>query len=121
MRNRIDDHNGKNGAMPKEADKPSPTKIPATQADWLASHLHEARLKITTIRAELIERTKQLISKDQRILQLENRILQLESANVDEENKELRAAHGLSLGRTLHRDDATGDVYWLDDDHKSSQ
>lgn len=101
----------------KSADKPVPpkTRTPATQADFLAAQLHEARTKLASARAELLDKAKLLLQKDQLLLQREQRILQLESAIVDEEYKKLRDTHGLALGRTIHRDDATGEVYWFGD------
>ena len=32
---------------------------------------------------------------------------------VDEQNKILREEHGLKFDKTIHKDDVTGEVYWL--------
>jgi hypothetical protein len=98
--------------MPEEA--PTEKRIPATEADYLAAQLHEARSKLLELRGESLQKSKLLAQKDQIIIQREETILALEGKLLDIDQQKLRESHGLEFGRTLKRDDETGDVYWLE-------
>lgn len=95
--------------------KPQQVKHPATEANYLAAQIHELRVKIMNQRNELIEKAKSILQRDQIILQKDQVIAKMETAAAEEDNKQLRAEHGLAPGRTLHKDDVTGEVYWLGD------
>jgi hypothetical protein len=95
-------------------DTTEPKRMPATEAAYLAAELHEAKRRLLVMRNEVLGKAKQLVQKDQIILQREQTILQLETKIIEQENKLLRAAHGLDFGRTIHKDDVTGEVYYLE-------
>lgn len=94
------------------------TKTPATLAAYLACALHEERGKHAVTRSEIIELKRAMLKKDQAILERDQKILGLELAAVEQDNEKLRETHGISFGRTIHKDDETGEVYWLDSPQK---
>lgn len=104
---------GQSLPTPQPQPQSDQVRTPAGQEDWLAAQLHEARIKATNLRAELIEKTKQLLQRDQLLFVKEQQIHKLETVAMEAENKQLREAHGLALGRTIHKDDVTGEIYWM--------
>ena len=112
--NRLKGINGADGAEAAPL-----RRVPASEADWLAGQLHEARANNCDLRNTLLQRDKSIIEKDQAIITLRQRLLKLTADNlnksndeVNKSNAELREKHGLVIGRTLRRDDVTGEVYW---------
>lgn len=91
-------------------------RTPATKADYLAAQLHEAQGKLLDLRNEILGMRQQALQKDQVILQREQQILALEAREIERNKKRLRDEHGLAVGRTLEKDDETGEVFWLEPD-----
>lgn len=94
-------------------------RLPATEADWLAGQLHEARANNCELRTELFDKELRLIEKDQKIIELRKELQTMRADRINKatqeigtKNAELREKHGLLVGRTLRRDDDTGEVYW---------
>lgn len=94
-------------------------RIPATEATYLAAQLHEVRSKLVNMRQVVIQKDQQLLQKENELLKKSAIILQLESKVVDEENRKLREEHGLKFDKTIHKDDETGEVYWLAQEKKA--
>lgn len=107
-----DDKIGGNSGDPPEAEEPE--RIPATQADLLAVQLHQAREDKNTLRQQLLANQKQLVGLQTQVGALNQRILQLEMLADDKANTDLRKEHEFELGRSIHKDDETGDIYWLE-------
>lgn len=95
-------------------DKPEQKKTPASVADYLAAQLHEAQGNIVDLRSNSISLRQALLQKDQIILNLEKKIFALEAQEVEKLKIQLREDHGLTFGRTLKKDDETGEVFWLE-------
>jgi hypothetical protein len=87
------------------ADSSGPERIAATNEDYLAVQLHQARADCNDLR-------KALVAEKETNLKLRAAVAKLEIAAVERDNTELRKQHGLEMGRTIHRDDATGEVWW---------
>ena len=90
-----------------QADVMTPKRELASIADFHAAQLHEAKGQIMELRAENLKLRQLLLQKEQVILNLERETSEKEKA-------QLRKDHGLALGRALHRDDKTGEVYWVE-------
>jgi hypothetical protein len=95
-------------------EKPEQKKIPASVADYLAAQLHEAQGNIVDLRSNSISLRQALLQKDQIILNLEKKIFAMEAQEVEKLKIQLREDHGLTFGRTLKKDDETGEVFWLE-------
>jgi hypothetical protein len=67
--------------------------------------LHQARLEIVNLRNRLGEQLKTVAA-----LQAENFALQ--GKLIEHDNAQLRSQFGLETGRTIHRDDDTGEIWW---------
>jgi len=127
--NRVKGHLPKvNGARTSMEKKPGTKKVPASEAEYLAVSLHEARANLIEARATSFTKDKALLGKDDEIMVLRQELLksQKECHNLrikvaainekvlQEKNAELRETHGLAEGRTIHKDDVTGEVFWLE-------
>lgn len=126
MRNRMNDNNEGdlnkvNGAVPQEGND-QPERIPANEQTWTAVQVHELRAENIDLQTKLLGKEQAIIEKDQMILQLRQQLLNEQNLRLrderkkaDEINAKLREEHNITLGRTLHKDDKTGEVYWLVD------
>jgi len=92
----------------------------ATVADYLAAQLHEAQGNIMDLRTQAMSFRQVLLQKDQVILNLEKKILQLESREVEKLKEQLRDDHGLTFGRTMEKNDETGEIFWVDTEEATS-
>jgi hypothetical protein len=76
--------------------------------------LHQAREDKNALRAQLLENQKQIVGLQTQIGVLKQQVLSLEIAADSDANERLRKDHSFQLGRVIHRDDATGEVCWLE-------
>ena len=127
MRNRINTNGndgdlGKiNGATPVPAET-TQERIPAAEGTWEAVQIHELRAENCDLQAKVLERDQLVIKKDQIILALREKLLGHEKKSLaslrekaNELNTKLRADHDIRVGGKLHKDDDTGQVFWLVD------
>jgi len=98
----------------------SKKRTPATVADYLAAQLHEAQGNIMDLRTQAMSFRQVLLQKDQVILNLEKKILQLESREVEKLKEQLREDHGLAFGRTMEKNDETGEIFWVESEEATS-
>lgn len=126
MHNRISDNGSEgvpdkiNGAEMSQA--PQKEKIPAGPETWTAVQMHELRAENVELQAKLLEKDQIILAKEQAILALRQKLHVQQSKNLDdvrkkadELNAKLREDYDITVGRTLHRDDKTGEIYWLVD------
>ena len=125
MKNRMGDVPNEGELSKVNGAAPGPQRIPGTAADWLAAQNHELRADNCDLRDKVMDRDGIIIKKDQLILTLRQKLHQLEVEKSQRERKtaettnaKLRETHGLILGRSIHRDDTTGDVYFTVDESK---
>lgn len=117
-KNRVKEALGNGNGTPNNVTKmPEPVnenpRIPATEADYLAAQLHQARSQLVAFKQTIITKDKALLQKDLQLLAKDEKILQLEIKMVDEQNASLREEHKLEFDKTIHKDDKTGEIYWL--------
>jgi len=98
-----------------------PKKTLVSTADYLAAQLHEAQSNIMDLRAAQMNMRQALLQKDQVILNLETRILNLEAKEVEKLKEQLRETHGLRMGRTMKKDEKTGEIFWLESEEQPSK
>ena len=120
VKNRVKDAlNGSNGSPKCSVTKmPEPAtladeRIPATEADYLAAQLHQARSQLVQFKQTILAKDEAILQKDLQLIQKDKAILALEAKMVDEQNATLRTQHSLQFDKTIHKDDETGEVYWL--------
>jgi len=104
----------KNKEASLEDKTPEPKMVEISEADYLAAQLHEARAQLLVLRGELLAKQRLLVQKDQIIVQREETILVLESRLIEQENAKLRETHNLDFGKTFHKEEETGKVYWVE-------
>lgn len=92
---------------------PNFEKVPASAEEYTAVQLHQARVETNTLRRQMIEQQKVNLQKDQAIAQLKSRILEMEIKAAEKDNLNLRGAYSLQDGKTIHRDESTGETFWL--------
>jgi hypothetical protein len=117
-RPRVKDALNGNGTPDNVTKMPEPKsaegeRVPATEADYLAAMLHQARSQLVQFKQALLAKDKQLLEKDLQLLGKDEKIFQLETKMVDDQNAMLRNNHALKFDQTIHKDDETGEVYWL--------
>lgn len=102
-----------NGAVMKENPEDEPEKIMASKEDYLAVQLHQARVDCNDLRKLLKRLRKALLEKDKIISNLHEKLIELEIQAAEKENESLRSTYALEMGKTIKRDDATGEVWWI--------
>lgn len=95
-------------------DSNAPKRIPAKKEDWYAAQTHQMRSAMLTQRKEILAKNKVIGQLQAQIATLEERLLPMEEEKLELENAKLRDEHGLDFGRTIHKDDKTGEVYFLE-------
>lgn len=115
------------GTPPGDGKKAGVKKTPATQLEWLAAHLHQAREDVKVLRSNIVGRDKKLLAQEQTILLLRQKVLDYESqdadrqnAKADTENAALRDAYKLVLGRELKKED-DGSMFWIEPPEKTAK
>ncbi|HUW16695.1 MAG TPA: hypothetical protein VMW94_06425 [Actinomycetes bacterium] len=106
----------KNGSKPSGVQPPpGKTKTAGTEAEWLATLLHNAHAQINDLKRELIQAEQSGLNLAVAKGKLKARVLELEIAAGEKEMETIRSKHGIRVGTTIHKDDATGEVYHLED------
>lgn len=105
----------------KEVNNTTESRIPATEVDYLTVLLHTERERSIELRGQLSQREQVLIGAQRSLFEaqaensvLRQKILQLEMSRESVENEKLLKERGLELGRSIRKDEETGEVYWLD-------
>lgn len=114
---------GKNGAQPPKGAKPPKGKVKraGTETEWLATLLHNEEALTNDLRRELLQKEQALVNAMVSNGKLQARILTLEIEAKEEAMKSLRTDYSIELGATIHKDDDTGEVYFLEDEGKASK
>ena len=103
-------------------------RIPGELSAYLAAQLHQVRDQLIESKALVLEKAKLAVAaqkialeKDEKIIELEIRLLQAEARTSGAENVKLREDHGLELTIPIHRDEKTGDVYYLESEIEADE
>lgn len=103
--------NGNNQVV-TDAQSAAPQRVAATEADYLAVQLHQARAAAIELRKALITKEATVAEQQLTIGRLRQQLIQMEIAAEEKENTSLRKTFKLEMGKTIHRDEATGSVWW---------
>lgn len=106
-----------NGAQPPKGDPVPEGKVRrvGTETEWLASLLHNERAESKDLRAALLAKEQALVNAMISNGKLQAKVLQQEMAGKDRSMKDLRDNYGIREGVTIHKDEITGEVYFLED------
>jgi hypothetical protein len=103
-------------------------RITRSEVDYLAAELHACRDQLIDAKNKVLEKSmvavkaqKLALAKDEAIIALEARLLQQEAQTTTKANIKLREKHGLLLDARLHKDDDTGEVYYLEEEIKAAE
>jgi hypothetical protein len=90
-------------------------KTVLSDADFLAAELHQQRVVNMELRKQVLQKNAQILKLQQTVIQKDEQLLAAEEKQLETNNTTLREKHGLRLGETLHKDDQTNEVYYLDE------
>jgi len=96
------------GSDKKEADD----RIPATELDYLGVQLHQAREDANRLRTQLLAREKEIVELRTQLGVANQRILTMEIEDSAKENQSLVKERKFELGRSITKDDKTGEFFW---------
>lgn len=91
-----------------------PHKEEATQEEYLATLLINARKAATALRVAVVQAEEREIGLKQTVYQLRARIVFLENQADAAANERLWEEYGLTEDRLINKDDKTGEVWWTD-------
>ena len=101
--------------QPKETEKKeteAPKKLAATEADFFAVALHQAREAKIELRRQLLAKEKKIVELQTQLGVANQTIMQLEISMDERDNAELRREHKFEVGRSIERDAVTGEIFW---------
>ena len=107
----------KDKPAPKAPEKKGQRRVVLTPGAFDAAELHASRDKIMELRGMILEKNTTILKLQQAVVEKETQILAFEKQALGKQNEALRERHGLRLDATLHKDEATAEVfYMLDND-----
>jgi len=94
--------------------KDEPTKTPATEADYISVMYHQALDTQNGLRKSLMDKEQEIVNLRVALGKKEVEIRNLEIAAAEAAMGETRKKRGMKLGRSIEKDDETGEIHWID-------
>ena len=101
-----------NAVNSKETAPAAPVREKASKEEYLAVQLHQARATSKLLREMMAQKEEHVAALTGQTANLRKQVLALENIIEEKENADLRKSYGLVEGRTIRRDEGTGDVWW---------
>lgn len=102
-----------NGADADTTESAAPESTPATEADYLAVQLHQAREASNELRKQLMGQEKQIVDLRTQLGVANQRIVGLDMANAARENADLIKERRFELGKSIVKNNETGEFSWV--------
>jgi len=104
--------------VPADGVKPpkGKTKRAGTEAEWVATLLHNERALVNDLRRELLQKEQAFLNLQVANSKLKAKNLEYEIAAKERDMEVLRKDYNITVGSTIHKDDKTGEIYYLEDE-----
>ena len=108
--------------VPADGVKPpkGKTKRAGTEAEWVATLLHNERALVNDLRRELLQKEQAFLNLQVANSKLKAKNLEYEIAAKERDMEVLRKDYNITVGSTIHKDDKTGEIYYLEDEKQGT-
>ena len=108
--------------VPADGVKPpkGKTKRAGTEAEWVATLLHNERALVNDLRRELLQKEQAFLNLQVANSKLKAKNLEYEIAAKERDMEVLRKDYNITVGSTIHKDDKTGEIYYLEDEKRGT-
>jgi len=103
----------------KDGNGTPPATEPATEADYLSVLLHQALDEQNALRRALVEKEQEIVNLRVGAGKREARIQELEITAAEAKMDAIRKERGLTLGRSINKNDETGEITWVNQPKRS--